>query len=463
MSEKTSFYPELEKKIIPPRGKLGVLMPGLGAVATTFIAGVVLARKKLARPFGSLTQMQRIRLGKRTSPKFPLIREFVPLAGLEDLVFGGWDIYGDNAYETAVKAGVLPGTVLEKARPELSEIRPMPAVFDRNWVKKLDGRNVKAARNKMDLAEELVGDIERFKSRNKLSRAVMVWCGSTEVYSSPAPVHRTLSAFERGLKENAPEISPSMIYAYAALRTGTPYANGAPNLSAELPALTALAREKKTAIAGKDFKTGQTLMKTIVAPGLKARMLGLRGWFSTNILGNRDGEVLDDPGSFKSKEVSKASVLDAILDPGLYPELYKDVFHKIRIEYYPPRGDEKEGWDNIDIFGWCGMPMQIKINFLCRDSILAAPVVLDLALFMDLAARAGLSGIQEWLSFYFKSPMCRPDLKPEHDLFIQHLKLQNTLRILMGEEVLDHSGLDYYESRESLLELTGKGGRAGKS
>jgi myo-inositol-1-phosphate synthase len=389
--------------------------------------------------------MQKLRLGKRTHPRFTFIKDLVPLAGLDDLAFGGWDIFTDDAYEAARKAGVLTPEALAPVRSELEGVKPMSAVFDREWVKNLDGPNVKKAPTKMHLAEKLVEDIAAFRKSTGVSRAVMVWCGSTEVYAQQKPVHETLVSFEKGLKENSPDIPPSMIYAYAAIASGTPYANGAPNLSVDVPALTEMARARGVPIAGKDFKTGQTLMKTIIAPGLKARMLGLQGWFSTNILGNRDGEVLDDPGSFRSKEVSKASVLDAILQPELYPELYGDYFHKVRIEYYPPRGDAKEGWDNIDIVGWLGQPMQIKIDFLCRDSILAAPVVLDLLLFLDLAARAGLSGIQEWLSFYFKSPMSRPDLRPEHDLFVQHLKLSNTLRILVGEEVLDHSGLDYYE------------------
>jgi myo-inositol-1-phosphate synthase len=445
MSDRTSFYPELAKKISPAEGRLAVLLPGLGAVSTTLIAGVHLIRKGLARPFGSVTQMQKMRLGKRTHPRFMLVKDLVPLANLDALSFGGWDIFTDNAYEAAVKAGVLTTEALAPVRAELEAVRPMSAVFERAWVKNLDGPNVKKAATKMHLAEALVEDIAAFRKASGASRAVMVWCGSTEVYAQHKPVHETLAAFEKGLKENSPDIPPSMIYAYAAIASGTPYANGAPNLSVDVPALTEMAKAKGVPIAGKDFKTGQTLMKTIIAPGLKARMLGLQGWFSTNILGNRDGEVLDDPGSFRSKEVSKASVLDAILQPELYPELYRDYFHKVRIEYYPPRGDAKEGWDNIDIVGWLGQPMQIKIDFLCRDSILAAPVVLDLLLFLDLAGRAGLSGIQEWLSFYFKSPMSRADLKPEHDLFVQHLKLTNTLRILVGEEVLDHSGLDYYE------------------
>jgi myo-inositol-1-phosphate synthase len=445
MTDRTSFYPELEKKIAPATGRLAVLLPGLGAVSTTLIAGVHLIRKGVARPFGSVTQMQKLRLGKRTKPRFAPVKELVPLAELSDLVFGGWDIFPDNTYEAAVKAGVLPQEMLSAVRGELESVRPMPAVFEHEWVKNLDGPNVKKGQTKRHLADALVKDIQDFRKSTGASRAVMVWCGSTEVYAQQKPVHETLPAFEKGLEQNSPDIPPSMIYAYAAIAAGVPYANGAPNLSVDVPALWEMARAKGVPIAGKDFKTGQTLMKTIIAPGLKARMLGLQGWFSTNILGNRDGEVLDDPGSFRSKEVSKASVLDAILQPELYPELYRDYFHKVRIEYYPPRGDAKEGWDNIDIVGWLGQPMQIKIDFLCRDSILAAPVVLDLLLFLDLAARAGLSGIQEWLSFYFKSPMSRPDLKPEHDLFVQHLKLANTLRILVGEEVLDHSGLDYYE------------------
>ncbi len=392
MSEQTSYYPELAKEIQPAGGRLGVLLPGLGAVATTFIAGTLLARKGLAQPFGSLTQMQRIRLGKRTNPRFPLIKEFVPLADMKQFVFGGWDISRENCYQTALRSGVLPPHVLEPVKKELSGIRPFPAVFDRRYVRKLDGRNVKKAANKMALAEAVIRDIERFRRKNRLKRAVMVWCGSTEVYMEPKKVHQSIEAFEKGLKANAPEISSSMIYAYAALKTGTAYANGAPNLSVDIPALIELAQKNKVPITGKDYKTGQTLMKTIVAPGLKARMLGVNGWFSTNILGNRDGEVLDDPASFRTKEVSKTSVLDTVLQPSLYPDLYSRIFHKVRIEYYPPRGDEKEGWDNIDIFGWCGMPMQIKINFLCRDSILAAPIVLDLVLFLDLAQRAGLSG-----------------------------------------------------------------------
>jgi myo-inositol-1-phosphate synthase len=445
MSDQTSFYPELARDIAPAQGKLGVLLPGLGAVATTLVAGVHLIQKGLARPFGSLTQMQNLRLGKRTQPRWKPIRELVPLAALCDLVFAGWDIFPDNAFETAVQAGVVPVEMLSAVRPELEALKPWPGVFERSWVRNLDGHHCKTAPTKMHLAEALIADIEEFRRSTHVDRCVMVWCGSTEVYAQPTSTHETLAAFETGLKTNSADISPSMIYAYASIASGIPFANGAPNLTVDIPALTEMAKNHHVPIAGKDFKTGQTMMKTIIAPGLRARMLGLNGWFSTNILGNRDGEVLDDPGSFRTKEVSKTSVLDAILQPELYPELYGDYFHKVRIEYYPPRGDAKEGWDNIDIFGLLGQTMQIKIDFLCRDSILAAPVVLDLVLFLDLAQRADLAGIQEWLSFYFKSPMSRPDLKPEHDLFIQHLKLANTLRILVGEEVLDHSGLDYYE------------------
>ena len=445
MSEQSSLYPELARDIAPAKGKLGVLLPGLGAVSTTLIAGVALINKGLAQPIGSLTQLQKIRLGKRSNPRYSLIKDLVPLANLQELVFGGWDIFPDNAYQAACKAGVLSTETMAPVREELESVQPWPGVFDQEYVKNLNGQHVKSASTKMELVEALIRDIETFLQTHKLERAVMVWCASTEIFFKSGPVHQSLEAFEKGLKENAPEISPSMMYAYAAIHCGVPFANGAPNLTVDMPALLEFASKKKVPIAGKDFKTGQTMMKTILAPGLKARMLGLQGWFSTNILGNRDGEVLDDPGSFKSKEVSKGSVLDAILQPDLYPDLYKDYYHKVRIEYYPPRGDAKEGWDNIDIVGWLGQPMQIKVNFLCRDSILAAPVLLDLILFLDLAQRAKLSGIQEWLSFYLKSPMARPDLKPEHDLFVQHLKLTNTIRILAKEEVLDHSGLDYYE------------------
>ncbi len=445
MSEQTSFYPELARVIAPAQGKLGILLPGLGAVSTTLIAGVYLINKGLGEPYGSLTQMQKIRLGKRTQPRFIPIKALVPLADLQDLVFGGWDIFPDDAYQSARIAGVLSTEVLTPVQKELEAITPWPGVFDQAYVRKLHGTHIKSGATKMDLVEALMHDIEGFLRAHGAQRAVMIWCGSTEVFSETGPTHETLDAFERGLKDNAPEISPSMIYAYASIACGIPFANGAPNLAADIPALIEFANTRGVPIAGKDFKTGQTLLKTVIAPGLKARMLGLKGWFSTNILGNRDGEVLDDPGSFRGKEVTKSGVLDAILQPELYPDLYGQYYHKVRIEYYPPRGDAKEGWDNIDIIGWLGLPMQIKLNFLCRDSILAAPIVLDLILFLDLAQRAGLSGIQEWLSFYFKAPMARPDLKPEHDLFIQHLKLTNTLRILVGEEVLDHSGLDYYE------------------
>ncbi len=432
-------------EIRPAQGKLGVLTPGVGAVATTFYAGVFSLRKGLSEPVGTLTQMGHIRLGKRTEDRQPLIRDFVPLAGLDDLVFGGWDPISENAYEAARTAGVLQEKDLLPVKDEMEAVEIMPAVFDQDWVKKLEGKRVKSGATKMDLAEQLMADMDAFKEKNGCDRLVMVWCASTEVYEEPSEVHQTLAAFEEGLRNNDERISPSQIYAYAALKKKVPFANGAPNLTVDVPAIMELAMENHVPVAGKDFKTGQTLMKTILAPGFKARMLGLSGWFSTNILGNRDGEVLDDPGSFKSKEVSKLSVLDTILQPDKYPSLYKDLYHKVRINYYPPRGDNKEGWDNIDIFGWMGYPMQIKIDFLCRDSILAAPIVLDLALFMDLAARAGQRGIQEWLSFYFKSPQAAPGLYPEHDIFIQQTKLKNTLRHWMGEDLITHLGTEYYE------------------
>jgi myo-inositol-1-phosphate synthase len=432
-------------KIEEPAGKLGVLIPGLGAVSTTFIAGVEAVKKNIAKPIGSLTQMGTIRLGKRTEKRVPAIKDFVPLANIQDLVFGGWDIYNDNCFQSASNAGVLEKSLLESVRPEIEKVVPWKAVFSQDYVKRLSGPNVKTGKNKMDLAEQVMDDIEKFRAKNNLSRMVMVWCGSTEVFLKPEAAHANLAAFEKAMRENDPSIAPSMIYAYAALSKGIPFANGAPNLTVDIPALTELALEKGVPICGKDFKTGQTLMKTILAPGLKSRMLGLSGWFSTNILGNRDGEVLDDPDSFKTKEESKLSVLDQILQPELYPDLYKEFTHKVRIHYYPPRGDNKEGWDNIDIYGWLGYPMQIKINFLCRDSILAAPIVLDLVLFLDLAQRCGMRGIQEWLSFYFKSPMCAAGLYPEHDLFIQLMKLKNTLRYLKGEDMITHLGMEYYD------------------
>jgi myo-inositol-1-phosphate synthase len=432
-------------KIAPAEGKLGILTPGMGAVATTVVAGIYAVRKKLGKPIGSLTQMGTIRLGKRTDKRSPLIKDFIPLTGVDSLVFGGWDIFEDDMYAAAVNAGVLEKQILDGIKTELENVKPMPAVFDQNYVKRLNGTNVKKGQTKMYLAEMLRKDVQSFKAEHKLSRLVMIWCGSTEVYIEPSPVHLSVAAFEKGLKENDPAISPSMIYAYAALKEKVPYANGAPNLTLDIPALLELAKQQKVPISGKDFKTGQTLMKTVLAPAFKARLLGVSGWFSTNILGNRDGEVLDEPMSFKSKEVSKLGALEYILQPELYPDLYKDFYHKVRINYYPPRGDNKEGWDNIDIFGWLGYPMQVKVDFLCRDSILAAPLVLDLALFMDLAARAGMSGIQEWLSFYYKSPMVAEGLYPEHDLFIQLKKLKNTLRHLKGEELITHLGLEYYE------------------
>jgi myo-inositol-1-phosphate synthase len=433
------------QEIASPDGRLGVLLVGLGAVSTTFIAGVLAVRKGIAKPIGSLTQMGTIRLGRRTERRSPAIRDFVPLAGLDQLVFGGWDIFEDNCYEAARTAGVLEAPLLEQVRPELEAIAPWPAVFDRRYVKRLDGPNVKKGRTKRELADQVRDDIRRFRESNRLDRLVMIWCGSTEVFLTESEAHASLAAFERALEANDPSIPSSMIYAYAALKEGIPYANAAPNLSADVPALEELAAETRAPVAGKDLKTGQTLIKTIVAPGLKARLIGVSGWYSTNILGNRDGEVLDDPESFKTKEESKKSVLDYILQPDLYPDLYQNVCHVVRINYYPPRGDNKEGWDNIDLVGWLGYPMQLKINFLCRDSILAAPIVLDLVLFLDLARRAGLAGIQEWLSFYFKSPMHAKGLYPEHDLFIQLMKLKNTLRYLRGEALITHLGREYYD------------------
>jgi myo-inositol-1-phosphate synthase len=429
-----------------PDGKLGVLLVGLGAISTTVIAGVEAIRRGLGKPIGSLTQMGTVRLGKRTENRVPRIADFVPLAGLDDLVFGAWDIFPDNAYEAAAEAGVLEKPLLETLRPELEAIRPMKGVFDPRYVKRLHGTHIKEGRSKADLARQLMEDIQRFREENRVDRLVMVWCGSTECHMIPGEVHQSLDAFEAGLAAGHEEIPSSMVYAYAALSMGIPFANGAPNLTVDVPALLELAEQKRVPVCGKDFKTGQTLMKTILAPGLKARLLGLSGWFSTNILGNRDGEVLEDPESFKTKEQSKLSVLEHILQPHLYPDLYEGFHHQVRINYYPPRGDNKEGWDNLDIFGWLGYPMQIKIDFLCRDSILAAPLVLDLALFLDLARRAGMHGIQEWLSFYFKSPMTLPELYPEHDLFIQLMKLKNTLRYLRGEEQITHLGLNYYEA-----------------
>lgn len=421
------------------------MLVGMGAVSTTFIAGTLLIKKGLAPPIGSLAEMGTVRLGKRTEGRSPLIKDFVPLAGLADLVFGAWDIFEDNGFEAATTAGVIEPALLEKIRPELEAIKPWPAVFDQRYVKRLMGTNIKTGANKLDLAEQIREDMRRFKETHQLDRLVMIWCGSTEIYLTPSDAHQSIEAFEAAMESNADEISSSMVYAYAALKEGIPYANAAPNLSADFPALDQLAIDNGSPVCGKDLKTGQTLIKTIIAPGLKARLIGVSGWYSTNILGNRDGEVLDDPESFKTKEESKKSVLDYILQPDLYPTLYKDLCHVVRINYYPPRGDNKEGWDNIDLVGWLGYPMQLKINFLCRDSILAAPIVLDLVLFLDLAKRAGMSGIQEWLSFYFKSPVHAPDVYPEHDLFIQLMKLKNTLRFMRGEELITHLGLEYYD------------------
>ncbi len=434
------------RPIAPAKGKLGVLCVGLGAVASTFIAGVELARRGKARPIGSLTQLATIRLGKRTENRTPLIKDFVPLVDLDDLVFGAWDPIPDDCYASCLKCGVLEKHEhVEPIKAFLQGIKPMPAAFDQHYVKRLSGSNVKAGKSKRELAEALRQDIRDFKAKNGCARLVIVWCASTEIFIKPGPTHQSLAAFEQAMDGNDVTIAPSMLYAWAALMEGVPFANGAPNLTLDFPAMEQLAAEKKLPIGGKDFKTGQTMLKTVLSPMFKARMLGVAGWYSTNILGNRDGEVLDDPESFKTKEESKLGVLDFILQPKMYPELYGELYHKVRINYYPPRGDNKEGWDNIDIFGWCGYPMQIKVDFLCRDSILAAPLVLDLALFFDLAHRAGMSGIQEWLSFYFKSPQVAPGLYPEHDLFIQHTKLKNTLRYLMGEEQITHLGVEYYE------------------
>ncbi len=432
------------KDIRPAKGKLGVLIPGIGAVTTTLLAGVLSARKGLARPLGSVTQMGKIRLGKRTENRMIPVKELVPIADLNDIVFGGWDIFTDSAYQAAMKAQVLDPRHIDPVKDELSSIVPMTAVFDKNYVKKLDGENVKKGKNKMDLAEQLMKDIENFKKLHNIDRVVMCWAGSTEAYHQSTKIHSDIKQFEEAMKNNDPAVTPSQVYAYAALKMKIPYINGAPHLTTDCPALLDLANENNVPVCGKDFKTGQTLMKTILAPGFQARLLGVSGWFSTNILGNRDGEVLDDPESFKSKEVSKLGVLDTILKPDVYPELYKNLYHKIRINYYPPRGDNKESWDNIDIFGWMDYPMQIKINFLCRDSILAAPVMLDLILFTDLAQRAGMHGIQEWLSFYFKSPMVKEGLYPENDLFVQRDKMENTLRYMAKEELIHHTGLDYY-------------------
>ena len=431
--------------IAPAEGKLGILLVGLGAVSTTLVAGVEAIRRGISQPVGSLTQMGTIRLGKRTDNNVPKIKDFVPIANLDDVVFGAWDIFPDNAFDAAMKAGVLEKDLLNQVSEQLASLKPMPAVFEQNYVKRITGENVKQGKTKMELAEQLIEDIARFKSENGCDRLVMVWAASTEIFLEESDVHRSIEAFEKGLYDSDPAIAPSMIYGYAAIKSGVPFANGAPNLSVDIPALTKLAEQLRVPICGKDFKTGQTLMKTILAPGLKSRMLGLEGWYSTNILGNRDGEVLDDPENFKTKEESKLSVLEHILQPEVYPDLYEGFSHVVRINYYPPRGDNKEGWDNIDIFGWLGYKMQIKIDFLCRDSILAAPLALDLALFLDLAQRAGMRGVQEWLSFYFKAPQTAPGLYPEHDIFIQLMKLKNTLRHLKGEELITHLGLEYYD------------------
>ncbi len=433
------------QEIRPAEGKLGVLLPGLGAIATTYIAGIFAMRKGLGEPIGSFTQMSKIRLGKRTEKRNPNVKDFVPLASTDDIVFGGWDVYEDNTYEAALNAEVLEKTLLDQLKDDMEAVKPMKAVFDENFVQFLDGKNIKEASNKMELAEALMEDIKRFKEENNCERLVMVWTGSTEKYVEPTAVHKTMEAFEEGLRNNDESISPSLIYAYAAMKMGVPYANGAPNLTCDAPCIVDYATKNSIPIAGKDLKTGQTLMKTILGPGFKTRNIGIAGWFSTNILGNRDGKVLDHPDNFKTKEVSKLSVLESILEPEQYPSLYKDLYHKVRINYYPPHGDAKEGWDNIDIFGWLGYKMQVKVNFLCKDSILAAPLLLDISLLMDLAQRANMGGIQEWLSFFFKSPQTAEGLTPIHDIFLQKVKLENTLRHMMGEDLITHLGLDYYE------------------
>jgi len=432
--------------IAPAEGKLGVLTVGLGAVASTLIAGVELAKRGLGAPIGSLSQMDTIRLGKRTDGRNPMIKDFVPLARIEDIVWGSWDPFPDDAYVAAQRAGVLEsGKHLEAISDALRDVRPMKAAFERNYVKNIDADNTMGKISKREMLNGIRADINKFKDEKKVDRLVMIWCASTEIFIEPGPQHEDIESFEKAIDANDPMIAPSMLYAYAAILEGVPFANGAPNLAVDTPVLRKLATERKVAISGKDFKTGQTLMKTVLAPMLKARVLGLSGWYSTNILGNRDGEVLDDPDNFKTKEESKLGVLEDILQPSLFPDLYGNVFHSVKINYYPPRGDNKEGWDNIDIFGWLGYPMQIKVNFLCRDSILAAPLALDLVLFMDLAQRAGLGGIQEWLSFYYKSPQVAPGLHPEHDLFVQLAKLKNTLRWMMNEDQITHLGREYYD------------------
>lgn len=435
-------------EIAPAEGKLGILLVGLGAVSTTFVAGVEAIKRDISKPIGSLTQMGTIRLGKRTDNNFPMIKDFAGLATLDDIVFGAWDIFEENAFDAAMNAGVLEKDLLNQVSEQLASLKPMKAVFDNRYVKRLDGKNVKEGKNKMELAEQLMQDIADFKKENNCDRLVMVWAASTEIFLETSEIHNSIEALEKAMYDNDENIAPSMIYAYASIKSGVPFANGAPNLTVDIPALTKLAEDEGVPICGKDFKTGQTLMKTILAPGFKSRMLGLDGWYSTNILGNRDGEVLDDPENFKTKENSKLSVLDTILQPKIYPDLYGNYSHVVRINYYPPRGDNKEGWDNIDIFGWLGYKMQIKVDFLCRDSILAAPLVLDLALFMDLAKRAKMSGIQEWLSFYFKAPQAAPELYPEHDIFIQLKKLKNTLRYMKGEDLITHLGVEYYDDGE---------------
>jgi myo-inositol-1-phosphate synthase len=430
--------------IQPATGPLAVLLPGFGAVASTFVAGVEAARQGIHAPIGSVAELGTVRLGRRDDGKTVKIRDLVPLAPLESLKFGAWDIFPDDAAEVVDRAGVLSKEDTDKVRSFLKTVKPRAGVFDPEYVRRLNGTHIKQEKSHRDRIAALRQDIREMKKELGAERAVVVFCGSTETFRPQSEPVSSLAALEKALDANDPAINPTLLYAYAAIKEGAPFANATPNQSVDTPAIQELAREHGVAIAGRDLKSGQTMMKTVIAPALKARMLGLEGWYSTNILGNRDGEVLDDPQAFKSKEVTKTGVLDTILQPDQYPQLYGKMSHKVSIHYYPPRGDNKEGWDNIDIFGWMGYPMQIKINFLCRDSILAAPLVHDIALFLDLAQRSGWRGIQEWMSFYFKSPMAKDGLQPEHDLFIQQTKLKNTLRALAGEELITHLGLDYY-------------------
>lgn len=427
----------MEKQIAQANGKLGILVVGVGgAVATTMITGVLAARKGLAKPIGSISQMAKM---KTQDGVEKLIKDIVPLTKLEDIVFGGWDIFPENAYEAACYAEVLKDKDICKVKDELEAIKPMPAAFDHNWAKRLNGTHIKNTATRWDMVEQLREDIRKFKAANHCERIAVLWAASTEIYIPESEVHASLASLEQAMKANdTAHISPSMCYAYAAIAEGAPFIMGAPNLCVDIPAMWEFSKQQNVPIAGKDFKSGQTLMKTVLAPMFKTRMLGVSGWFSTNILGNRDGEVLDDPDNFKTKEVSKLSVIENIFEPEKYPDLYGNVYHKVRINYYPPRKDNKEAWDNIDIFGWMDYPMQIKVNFLCRDSILAAPIALDLVLFADLAARANRCGIQTWLSFFCKSPMHDHEHEPEHDLFAQWRLFKKTIREMIGEKEADY-------------------------